>query len=655
MLDFIAVSKAYGSHVLLQDAGFRVNDQDRIGLVGANGSGKTTLFRLITGKESADSGTIQHKKGLAIGYLPQEIDVFKEGSVLNEVLGGRPDFLEVHLELTDSEARPEHDQNEELERKRAYLHLRYDELGGESVLAEAHEILGGLGFSPTDVQRPLSTFSGGWHMRARLARLLLGHPELLLMDEPTNHLDLPSMIWFENYLRRFSGSFIVVSHDREFLNRTVSRTVELDRGKMTTYNGNYDFYRVRKKEAIELNEKSYRTQQAKIRELEDFIARNRVRKDRARQVQSRIKMLDRIERIEPPTSTGGIGFDFPQPERSGGKVLVFDRLTKRYGDLTVFENLDLTVNRGEKVALIGVNGMGKSTLLKIAAKELEFEGGERAFGSNVTVGYFAQHQLEALDPERSVLEEIMLVTRDETISEIRSLLGAFLFSGDSVEKRVAVLSVGEMSRLAMAKLLMRPANLLLMDEPTNHLDIESREVLEGALQRYQGTLLFASHDRRFIDAVADRVVEMEWGVLRDYIGDYSYYRWKKEQEKDEAESTRDPEVGGSEEGTSLKDTRRDKKRREAELRQALHKELSSLKKRVESIEKAILAEETIVERLEREMADPGLYAAMGSEIGAKGVELARAKKELDSQMEQWEIASTELERAEQRIRARFED
>jgi ATP-binding cassette, subfamily F, member 3 len=655
VLDFVQVSKAYGFQVLLDRVFLRIGDHERIGLVGANGSGKTTILRLIVGLESPDEGALQMKKNLRIGYLPQEIQPQEEGTVLDEVLGARPEFFTIYEERRELE----HSINAtggsdgELQRK-AYVDAAFEDAGGDTHRARAEEILGGLGFASHEMEKSLSTLSGGWHMRVRLARLLLAEPELLLLDEPTNHLDLPSMLWFEQYLRSFSGSYVIIAHDREFLNRTIDRTVEVDRGQIGQHSGNYDFYRQRKAEELDHQAKNFRTQQAKLKELEDFIARNRVRKDRAKQVQSRIKMLDKIVRIEAPKTGREIGFRFPRPERSGAHPLRLNKVVKRYGELTVLQGLDLSLPRGEKVAIIGVNGMGKSTILKIAAGTLSVEDGERELGHNTSVGYFAQHQLEALDPEKTVLDEILTVRRDETISQLRSLLGAFLFSGDDVEKKITVLSGGEKSRVALAKLLMRPANLLIMDEPTNHLDIASREMLEDALQQYDGSLLFASHDRRFIDAVATRVLELGPDGVVEYLGNYSYYIWKRGQNAVDVQ----PGVAGSEASLAAaertpRDDRRERKRREAELRQLLYRDVRPLQEKSEALEMSIAKCEASIVSLERDLGDPELYLSAPEKAREKATTVAQLRRELEDLLDSWEVAALAAEEAEETVRAQF--
>lgn len=659
MLDFLGVSKSFGAVRILESASFRVNDDDRIGLVGTNGSGKTTLFRMIAGQESPDEGTIQRKKSTRVGYLPQEVDPYHSGTVLDEVIKAQEELhrLNHELKLLDAHLAYEHD--EETAVRRSMLILQWNDMDGDSRLAHAKELLAGLGFPQSDFERPLAQLSGGWHMRVYLARLLMGQPDLLLLDEPTNHLDLPSMLWFESYLKSFKGAYIIVSHDREFLNRTIQRTIEVENGKLTGFPGNWDEYRRRKEEAIELQLKSFITQQAKIRDIEDFIARNRVRKDRARQVQSRIKALDKIDVLDAPMTFKEIDFQFPQPSRSGNVAFKTENLVKRYGEKVVLKGLSVTLSRGDKVAVVGVNGIGKSTLLKIAAGVLPYEGGSAELGHNVTVGYFAQHQLEALDPDKTVFEEILTVSRDETISQLRSLLGAFLFSGDDVDKKVAVLSGGEKSRLALAKLLMKPANFLVMDEPTNHLDIASREVLEEALRQYQGTILVASHDRRFIDAIATRVLEFEYGVATEYLGNYTEYAWKKSQENAARNAAQAASSLSMASGTDAADAdrqgdvRKEKKRREAEMRQEIYRTVKPLQDRAGKLEARIKQLEDAIVELEAQLADPALYAASPDLAKERGKQLAQHRRDVDAAMDEWSDVLSQAEEAEAQVKARY--
>jgi len=665
MLHLQDISKSFGEKPLFSGVHLRIGPEDRVGLVGRNGSGKTTLFRILAEEISPDDGEVNRARDARIGYLRQEIQSQRDGRLLPEVLGGMPGWHEARQRLADLRRRVSETTEAEAPALLDSLvrqESRFDQLGGDALPAEARAILAGLGFREDQLDIPLGTLSGGWQMRAELARLLVGRPALLLLDEPTNHLDMESLIWFERYLARFTGALVLVAHDREFLNRTVNRIVEVDLGRVKEYTGDYDAYRRKKADEARLAEKHFRDQQVQIRQIEDFIARNRVRKDRAKQVQSRMKMLDRMERLEAPqASAGGIRVRFPQPARSGAEALVIDGLAKDYGDGPVFEGMGFKLFRGEKAALVGVNGAGKSTILKIIAGRSDPTAGRAEPGYNVDVAYFAQHQLDELDPQRTVFEEAMRTGSTGTVSEVRSILGAFRFSGNDADKMVSYLSGGEKSRLALAKLLIRPANLLLMDEPTNHLDIESREVLEEALRQYRGTLLFTSHDRRFIDAVASRTLELEFGVLADYPGNYSYYLWKRE-ECEAASPPHRPAATSPTEGggvqreaasqPSKRELEKERKRREAELRQALHRELGPSKTRLDELEQSIEEAEAALAELEKVLADPTSY-----EDGCASRELSRKHGDLiaslNRDMEEWESLSEEYEMKKTRLEADF--
>ncbi len=661
MIHLVGVSKGYGRKTLFSGIDLHLGPGDRVGIVGANGSGKTTLFRLIVGEESPDSGTLTCRKDCRIGYLRQEITPRRGGELLPHVtravrgLGALADEREAlgralaeRGERSDSEAQA-------LAGRLAGVEERFAHAGGYTIESEAQEVLGGLGFTNEDFGRPLSAFSGGWQMRIELAKLLLDRPDALLLDEPTNHLDIPSMQWFEQYILGFQGTLVLVAHDREFLNRTVNRIVEARPGGTRTYPGNYDRYVSMRDQDAALQERRYLEQQARVREIQDFIDRNRSRKDRARQVQSRIKVLEGMERLERPSTRRGIRFRFPQPERSGRDVIMLAHAAKRYGPRTVFSNLDLTVYRGEKVALVGVNGAGKSTLLRVLAGVLPLEEGTRTLGVNVRLDYYAQHQLDALTPERTVLQEVDAVADIETAPQIRGLLGAFLFSDEDVEKRVAVLSGGEKSRLALARMLLRPVSLLLLDEPTNHLDIESREVLEEALRQYEGTLIFTSHDRRFIDALATKVILVADGQLTHYPGNYSDFEWKRQQESAAAAPSKAaaqvatggsrPDAGAARTAAPRsREADKQRRREEAQRRQAQAATLRPLRTEIADIEKAIEGIEAEVATLAARMADPAFYRNRDDVVRAtrRNDDL---RKQLAAHYERWSTLTDALQAA----------
>ncbi len=479
MIALETVSKGYGGQELLRECSWRVGRGERIGLVGPNGAGKTTLCRILAGVEEPDEGRVHLDSGVTVGYLPQEVAGGIDRTVLAEALSGFDEVWELEAELerlAEAMARPDADPG--LTDRYGEVQHRFEALGGYRLEAEAKMILGGLGFAPAGLHRPLGEFSGGWRMRAALARLLLLRPDLLLLDEPTNHLDLESLGWLENFLASYDGSVVIVSHDRYFLNRMVTSIAELAAGEVEVYPGDYDHFLVEREARRALIEARARNQAKRIEEIERFIDRFRYKATKARQVQSRIKMLEKVERIEMDGDARKIHFRFPQPPRTGRIVMRLDGVRKAYGDNVVYAGVNFTAERAERIALVGVNGAGKSTLLKMLAGVLPPDAGERALGAHVEVHYYAQHQLDALDPAHTVLEEIEGAAPDATHTRLRTILGSFLFGGDAVDKRVAVLSGGEKARLALAKMLVRPAALLCMDEPTNHLDLASKEVLE---------------------------------------------------------------------------------------------------------------------------------------------------------------------------------
>jgi ATP-binding cassette subfamily F protein 3 len=517
------ISKGFGGQALFREVTWRIGERERIGLVGPNGAGKTTLCRILAGLDDPDTGQVSRPRGETVGYLPQEVAGGATGSVLAEALGGFEAVWAIEREMEDVARALETAPSEALTERYGELQHRFEALGGYRLETQARAILSGLRFRPDELARPLSEFSGGWRMRAALARLLLLAPSLLLLDEPTNHLDLASLAWLEDFLAGYDGTVVVVSHDRYFLNRMVTSIADLTSEGLVVYPGDYDDFLVEREARRALLEARARNQAKRIAEVERFIERFRYQATKARQVQSRVKMLERVERIELPGARRQVHFAFPEPPRTGRRVATLTGIHKAYGDNVVYAGIDVAVERGERLALVGDNGAGKSTLLKMLAGVLDFDRGERLLGSHVAVHYYAQHQLDALDLTRTVLEELEAVAPEATHTRLRTILGAFLFSGDSVDKKVAVLSGGEKARLALARMLVRPAALLCLDEPTNHLDLASREVLESALAEFPGTLVFISHDRYFINRIATVVVEVAHGALARYPGSYDDY------------------------------------------------------------------------------------------------------------------------------------
>jgi len=540
MIHFTDISKQYGSHILYKNASFQVRPGDKIGLVGPNGAGKSTLFRLIVGEEVIDSGAINIADKLVIGYFSQDVGEMKNRTALEEVKAGAGKVSELaqklelyEKQLEDSAVHPiSDDAMAALLEKYGETQLEFEQRGGYDLDSRAKAILTGLGIGPGDYDRPVESFSGGWKMRIALARILTLNPEVLLMDEPTNHLDMESILWLEEWLVQYQGSLVMTSHDREFMNRIVSRIVEVAHKSITTYSGNYEFYlrekEIRKEQLLAAHQK----QQDMLAKEEEFIARFAARASHAAQVQSRVKKLEKIERIEIPAEEKTIRFEFPTPPRSGNDVVKLDGLGKTWVQQTgqikkVFENVNGMVKRLDKIAVVGVNGAGKSTLLKTICGQTEPTVGTVGIGANVRIGYFSQYSLDVLHADKTIFDEVHDRIPDATIGYVRNLLGAFAFSGDDVYKKISVLSGGEKSRVVIATLLATPMNLLILDEPTNHLDIRSREVLLKAIQEYDGTVLLVSHDRHFLKSIANRVFEVNHGELKIYEGNYEYYLSQK--------------------------------------------------------------------------------------------------------------------------------
>ena len=526
MIDFTGVTRQHGSQILFVDASFKLNPGEKVGLVGPNGAGKTTIFRLILGEERPDEGAVERPKRLTLGYFRQDFAEWKDRSVLAETIAGAGPVAEAGEELARLEARlgdvDDPDYDHVLERY-GEVQARYQEGGGYDLEARARAILAGLGFSQTEMDGTVGALSGGWRMRVQLARILLSRPEVLLLDEPTNYLDLESIVWLEAWLKDYPGAVLMTCHDRDVLNRVVRRILEIDGGRIRSYTGDFDSYEKGRALDAAQREAEYDKQQAMLAKEIRFIERFRAQPSKASQVQSRAKKLEKIERVEPPRRIVERTFGFRKPDRSGNDVLAVHKVRKAYGDRVIHAGLDMVVRRGERWAIMGENGAGKTTLLKMMAGALNPDGGAVTVGASVSLGYFAQHQMEQLDGQRTVLEELEAHAPREGMGVLRNLAGAFGFIGDDVDKPIHVLSGGEKSRLALAKMLYDAPNLLVLDEPTNHLDLGTKRALVQALADYDGTLVFVSHDRAFLRSLATRVLELGSAGPHLYPGTYDEY------------------------------------------------------------------------------------------------------------------------------------
>ncbi len=527
MIRLDSVSKRHGRQILFVDASLGVFKGEKVGLVGPNGAGKSTIFRLLVRQEEPDGGNVVVDRGVTIGYFSQDVGEMHGQSVLDATLGGAGEVSEVGHELHELEhamADPARaDELEQLIERFGVVQARFDELGGYALEARAREVLAGLGFSDAVLEDDVGKLSGGWKMRVELARILLMRPDVLLLDEPTNHLDIESIIWLERFLRDFEGGLVITSHDRELMNRLVTKIVEIDAGDLITYSGNYDFYEQQRALAQAQQEAQYERQQAMLAKSRAFIDRFKARASHAAQVQSRVKKLEKIDKVEPPKQRRVVKFDFRQPPRSGDDVIKIEGLDKSWGENHIYRDFGLLVRRRERWCVMGVNGAGKSTLLKLVAGVTEPDAGNVTLGASVKLGYFAQHSMETLDASKTVIETLQHAFPLATLGTLRTLAGAFGFPGDDADKSCSVLSGGEKARVALALMLFDPPNLLVLDEPTNHLDIATKEMLLEALGAFEGTMLFVSHDRQFLGALSNRVLELTPDGPLPYGGGYSEY------------------------------------------------------------------------------------------------------------------------------------
>ena len=647
MLTLSGIRKAYADRVLFADATLQVNREDRIGLVGPNGAGKTTLLSIILGTEESDDGEVSMERGINFGYLPQESAPIADETVIELATAVTPDYIKLRRIIKAWEAdHPTEALHPELVHDD--VHDRFNELGGYRLEAKAKQILAGLSFRETDFDRPAKEMSGGWVMRAHLARLLTLEPDLLLLDEPTNHLDLEALLWFQDYLKTYPGAILTISHDREFLNQLVGSIVEIRQSKLIRYKGNYDDYLVQREAYEQQLTAAFKHQEREIGRLMDFVNRFRAKNTKAAQAQSKLKQIDRMEKVEAPTGEDSkIDFRFPQPQRGGQRSVTLEGIHHAYGQNVVYRGIDFEAERGQRIVLVGPNGAGKSTLLKLLAGVIEPQQGVRTLGHNVKSGYYSQYRVDMLNPARTVLEEALDTPQRVTEQSVRTLLGCFLFRGDDVFKPVSVLSGGEKSRLALVKLLLDPPNLLLMDEPTTHLDMSSIDALAYALDQFEGTLIFISHDVYFIRALANHVIHVNAGRLTPYPGGYQYYLDKTKAVSARAALTagQTPFTRGTDHDRNNRPgaavDRKEQKRLEAGQRQARSRERKAQQQKVHEIEKEIQQLEARQTEIVADLEKPETYEKAGSAMDLNR-QLISIQHRLAELTPRWELEATRL-------------
>jgi ATP-binding cassette, subfamily F, member 3 len=643
MIDLSNISLQFTGEYLFQNVNLKINSGDKICLVGSNGTGKSSLLKMLVGQIEPESGSINKQKNITIGYLPQDQIVHKGKTLIDEVFTALSDIKSLQqkekeiisqLEISSISEEEKEDHVNQL----GEVHQRLEELESYDAEYKIEKILTGLGFAEKDFRRLTDELSGGWQMRIAMAKLLIAQNDLLLFDEPTNHLDLDSLQWLIGYIQSFKGSMIVVSHDKSFVNLTTNRTWEIFLRKINPYNGKLNDYLKYKEERDQTLINQRENQLKKMKDTERFIERFRYKSTKARQVQSRIKQLEKIELVEIPDDEGKVKINFPKPPPSGVFNIELNGIYKSFGEMKLFEGIDFRVNRGDKIAFVGPNGAGKTTLSKIIAGKIEINKGERQTGHNTIISYYSQDVADSLDPDLDLLETLDLVGSEKTIAQLRTLLGAFLFSGDDVFKKVGVLSGGEKSRLALAKILLSPSNFIILDEPTNHLDYSSKRVLQQALVNFSGSLILVSHDVEFLKPIANRVVDIRTGKLKIYEGDIEYYLYKRNEETKQV-------VAKKVEQSTDNSSRKEQKRIEAEKRQQRYKATKDLKEKLSKLEKEILKLEEELERINAVLVNPDSYNDP-NQIKELNEKHKMLKLSLDKKVKEWEKVSLSLEEIE---------